>query len=109
MPAIQVSGALPARMVENSGPGDWVATLQLSGDLAGLSRVELLGRDALAFQASLLPGGGAVVLTPAAPVDYESLVAGGRSPVLDISLRFTWQDGSRRDDPAVRHVSVLNA
>ncbi|MDO9711295.1 hypothetical protein [Paracraurococcus lichenis] len=109
MPAIQVSGVLPARMVENSGSADWVATLQLSGDLAGLSRVELLGRDALDFQASLLPGSGAVVLTPAAPVDYESLLAAGRSPVLDVSLRFVWQDGSRQDDPVVRHVTVLNA
>jgi hypothetical protein len=99
-----VSGVLPATLVENAGAADWAATLALSGDLAGLVGVELVGPDAMDFSVSLLPGLGAVRLTPAAAVDFESLAI----PVLGFSLRFTFADGSRWDDPVVREVTVLD-
>ena len=66
-------GVLPGSMAENSGPGDWTATLSLSGDLAGLTGIELLGRDALAFTARLLTGFDALVLTPGAPAAAQPL------------------------------------
>src|SRR5690242_9312606 len=106
--SLLVSGVLPSSLAENSGVGDWSATLSLSGDLTGLTGVELLGRDALAFNAILLPGFSAVQLTPGAPVDYEALLAAGRTPSLNFSLRFTFADGSVVDDPTPRSVAVLN-
>ena len=102
--ALVVSGALPASLAENSGPRDWAATLSLSGDLTGLVGVELLGRDALDFSASLLPGLDAVRIIPGAMVDFESLA----SPVLGFSLRFHFADGGTWDDPAGRSVTVLD-
>ncbi|WP_431271042.1 hypothetical protein [Dankookia sp. P2] len=102
--AVLVSGVLPATLAENSRPGDWAATLSLSGDLDGLVGVELLGRDALDFSASLLPGLDAVRIVPGAMVDYESLA----SPVLSISLRLRFADGGTWDDLAPRSVTVLD-
>ncbi|TDH60934.1 DUF4214 domain-containing protein [Dankookia rubra] len=102
--ALVVSGVLPATMVENSRPGDWAATLSLGGDLAGLTGVELLGCDALSFGASLLPGLDAVRIIPGAMVDFESLAG----PVLNVSLRLSFADGSTWDDPVTRSVSVLD-
>lgn len=106
--SLLVTGVLPSILPENSGPWDWVATLSLSGDLTDLTGVELLGRDALAFNAILLPGLAAVRITPGAPVDYEALLAAGRTPSLDISLRFTFADGSMVDDPTPRSVTVAD-
>src|SRR5689334_5759994 len=106
--SLLVSGVLPSSLAENSGAGDWCATLSLSGDLAGLTGVELIGRDALAFSATLLAGLSAVQITPGAPADYEALLAAGRAPSLDFSLRFTYDDGSVVDDPTPRSVTVLN-
>ncbi len=108
MRVLQVSGVLPGSIAENSGPGDWSATLSLAGDLPGLTGVELLGRDALAFSASLLPGLPALVLQPGAPADFEALFAAGRSPVLEFSLRFTFADGGTVEDPTPRSVTVLD-
>lgn len=105
---LQVSGVLPASMAESSGARDWSATLALSGDLAGLAGVEVIGPDALAFGARLLPGLPALVLTPAAPVDFESLIADGRGPVLQFGLRFTFGDGEVVEDPTPRQVTVLD-
>ena len=102
--ALLVSGVLPGVLVENSGAGDWVATLSLSGDLAGLIGVEVIGPDALAFDASLLPGLDAVRITPGAAVDFESRP----TPVLGFSLRFSFADGSVVDDPAARSVTLLD-
>src|SRR3954471_2514481 len=102
--ALVVSGVLPATLAENSRPGGWAATLSLSGDLAGLVGMELLGRDALDFSASLLPGMDAVRLVPGAMVDFESLA----SPVLGFSLRFRFADGGVWDDPVARSVTVLD-
>src|SRR3954447_10723597 len=106
MRTLQVSGVLPGSLAENSGPGDWTATLSLSGDLNGLTGVELLGRDALAFHASLLAGFPAVVLTPGAPTDFEAFAAAGRAPELSVWLRFTFADGGVVDDPTPRSVTV---
>ena len=102
--ALLVSGVLPGVLMENSGAGDWVATLSLSGDLVGLIGVEVIGPDALAFDASLLPGLDAVRITPGAAVDFESRP----TPVLGFSLRFSFADGSVVDDPAVRSVTLLD-
>lgn len=102
--AVVVSGVLPAWLAENSRPADWAATLSLAGDLGGLVGVELLGRDALAFGASLLPGLDAVRLSPAARVDFETLA----DPMLGVALRLHFADGSSWDDPVTRRVTVLD-
>ena len=104
MRSVLVSGVLPATLVENSGAGDWAATLSLAGDLGGLTTVELIGRDALYFTASLLPGLDAVRITPGAAADFETL----SSPVLGVSLCFGFADGGVVEDPAARSVTVLN-
>lgn len=105
---LRVSGALPASMVENSGPDDWAATLALFGDLGGLTAIEVLGRDALAFSVRLLADGSALVLAPGAPADFEALLAAGRPPALELSLRFVFEDGSVVDDPTPLNVAVLD-
>lgn len=102
--SVLVSGVLPAVLAENSGVGDWAATLSLSGDLAGLVGVELVGPHALAFDAFLLPGLDAVRIAPWGAVDYESLP----DPVLRFSLRFRFADGGVVDDPEPRAVTVLD-
>ncbi|TDG30494.1 DUF4214 domain-containing protein [Paracraurococcus ruber] len=108
MRSLQVTGVLPASMAENSGAADWAATLDLSGDLAGLSRVEILGRDALFLAAAVLPGLPAITLSPGGTVDYEAFVAAGRPPVLEFALRFVFEDGEVVDDPTPRSVAVLD-
>ena len=99
--ALVVSGVLPATLAENSRPGDWAATLSLSGDLAGLVGVELLGPRRAGFQRQPAAGAGCGAARPRGAVDFESLA----TPVLGFSLRFRFADGSVWDDPVTRAAS----
>ena len=108
MPLIQVSGALPTSLRENSRPEEWLADLQLTGDTAKLVAIEITGRSALHFTARWEPGLGTAAIELAAPVDYEAFAAAGLPPQLSFGLRFAFADGSRQTPVATYRVAVLD-
>ena len=99
-----VSGVLPGRLVENSGAGDWAATLSLSGDLVGPRRGGGARPDALDFSASLLPGLDAVGSRPVARwISNRGRARCSASRCASASpMAACW------DDPAARSVTVLD-
>ncbi len=106
MRILQLSGGLPASIAENSGPADWVATLSLLGDTAGLLGIGLLGPDALYFSAGWNPAFGLISLQPASPLDYESLLASGHGASLSVQWEYRFGDGSRQAEPARWQIAV---
>lgn len=110
MRQVRLWGGLPTTIAEDSGPGDWIANLTITGEITGLLSVEAIGPGASFFSAGYDPTLGLVSLAPAARVDYEALAAtaGGQPPELAFSLRLTFADGTRQDDTAVFRVEVLD-
>jgi hypothetical protein len=108
MPRLATAGTVPGSIVENAGPADWVASLALVGDLAGLVEVVTLGPDAHDFAVRLDRAAGTVALSPAAPLDFEAFAAAGLPPQVTLALGFRFNDGSLLADAASYPITVLN-
>lgn len=103
---LRISGTLPSDIAEGSRPGDWVGSLALSGDLGGLTGIEVMGSGGLFLAARYDAAQGLAVLQPAAQLDYEALGPG--QATVTFSLRFAFADGSRLDDPTLFQVNVVD-
>ena len=92
MAGVQASGTVPASILENNRPGDWVASLSLTG-AAGVLEVALTGPAAALFTATWRSG--TVTITPALVLDREAYPS-GTDPVLtfglSVRLASGWQD-----------------
>jgi Domain of unknown function (DUF4214) len=108
VPKVTTSGTLPSVIVENATASGWAGSLTLTGDLADLTGIELVGAGASYFSVSFDPLHSLAILTPAALVDYEAFRFTGLDPVLNFSLVFDFDDGSQQVDSTIRHVTVLN-
>ncbi len=108
MPVIRYRGTAPASIAENSGPGDWVANLGLSGDLSHLAAVETVGPAAAFFSASWNAALGVAAVRPNAVLDFEGFCATGALPQVEVALQFVFDDGTRQEDGPRFSVSVLD-
>lgn len=108
MPVVRHTGRLPASIAEGSAPGDWVANLGLSGDVAHLVAVEAAGPMAAFFSVSWSPGLGTATIRPAARLDFEAFSAAGTLPAVQLGLAFVFNDGSRQEDWTLTPVAVLD-
>ena len=108
MPVIAYRGSAPRSIVEGSGAGDWVANLELSGDLSRLVSIETAGPAAAFFSAGWDPALGVATIRPDARLDFEAFSAAGALPQVEIALRFVFDDGSRQDDGPRFQVAVLD-
>jgi Ca2+-binding RTX toxin-like protein len=68
--SISVTGTVPATILENDRPEDWVAILRVP---ANTIEVVLTGTDAVRFTATTVPRSGVVEVRPAAVMDAEAL------------------------------------
>jgi hypothetical protein len=103
---VTATGALPTSMAENSRPGDWVGTLALSGDLAGLIGIEAIGPHGLYVSVRWDAALNLAFVTPGALADFEGF--GGAMPRLAFALRLDYADGTVLDLPATYQVTVLD-
>jgi hypothetical protein len=106
MRVVTATGALPASLAENSRPGDWVGTLALAGDLAGLTGIEAIGPHGLYFSVRWDAALSLAFVTPGAAADFEGF--GGAVPRLGFSLRLGYGDGTVLDLPTQYQVTVLD-
>ncbi|MBC9205954.1 DUF4214 domain-containing protein [Roseomonas aerophila] len=94
MASVQASGTVPATILENNQPGDWSATLVLSGATGALD-VALTGTFAALFTATLDKRSGVVTIVPALSLDREAF-SSTTAPVftfgLSVKLPGGWQD-----------------
>ncbi|MCO6417301.1 DUF4214 domain-containing protein [Siccirubricoccus sp. KC 17139] len=104
--AITVNGVLPSAIAENSQVGDWVGNLSLTGDLAGLAGVEVIGSHGLYFSARWDPATKLLAVTPAGLLDFEAFHGG--NPLVDLQFRLNFADDSVQDLPQHYQVAVLD-
>ena len=105
---VRYRGSAPSSIVEGSGPGDWIANLDLGGDLLRLVAVETVGPAAAFFSASWDAALGVATIRPDARLDYESFSVAGALPEVEIALRFVFDDGTRQEDGPRFRVAVLD-
>lgn len=103
---VRLAGNLPGIITENSQPGDWIGTLTLSGDIAGLASIEAVGPGGSFFSVSYNPALALATVIPGARLDYESFLASGLPPEVSFFLRFNFSDGTRLDDPTQFRIAV---
>ena len=108
MSQLSVNGVLPSIIMENTGPRGWIGNLALSGDLAGLAAIEVVGSGAGWFTAAYDAANALAVVQPGALLDYEMFRLLGLLPELAFTLRFHFADGSVLDDGTEFAVAVGN-
>lgn len=108
MPVVRSRGGTPYSIVEGSGVGDWIANLELSGDLSRLVAVETVGPASAYFSATWDAALGIATVRPGASLDFESFSAAGTLPEVELALRFVFDDGSRQEDGPIFQIAVLD-
>lgn len=108
MPVVGLTGRLPARIAEGSGPGDWIAGLGVTGDVLRVLTVETAGPMTAFFSAGWDAGTRLVTIRPNARLDFEAFSAMGTLPQAELALRFVFDDRSVQEDGARFSIGVLD-
>ncbi|WP_149536352.1 DUF4214 domain-containing protein [Siccirubricoccus phaeus] len=104
--AVTVNGVLPSLITENTLADAWVGNLALSGDIGGLSRIEVTGRYGLFFSAEWNAATRLISISPSAALDFEAF--NGASTLLDLQLRLVFADNTTQDLAQRYQVTVLD-
>jgi len=108
MRRLATSGGLPASIVENTAPWEWMGVLQLLSNPGAVRFVDVDGFGANFFHATLNTVTGLIFITPHARLDYEWFAMVGQAPVVDFHLRFFMTDGSIARSEATFTVDVID-
>ncbi|WP_135466696.1 DUF4214 domain-containing protein [Crenalkalicoccus roseus] len=108
MSFVQFTGILPASMTEGSRPGDWAATLSVTGQTDRVAAIEAVGPGASYVALHWDKEQALLFLSPGAVADYEAFIAAGLEPEIAFSLHVRLDDGTVWQDPAVFRVALLD-